>query len=306
MKTNEPIWAKPPSSNISLEDCSFYTVQDIPGLSEPTKGEWDLRKSTDDYLGHVDLRNKTVLELGPASGYLTFYMEKMGGDVTSVELSIENDKWDIVPVCKRDWQAEEREHRKNDLQGVQNAYWYAHNAFNSRSRVVHSHIYDLSPDIGLYAVSLIGCVLLHLQNPLLAMQYLLSITKEKSIITDLLPVASRTRISFRTGGSRTRSPFRSIIQNLLWRNTLSNMPHVPFMEFLPSSDGRHNFAWWLISPEAIVNMASIFGFEKNSISYHVQYQDGNAVDLYTVVCERTIPIEDCYYSWNFTEPKLSP
>ena len=68
MKSNSPIFAKPPSDNISLEDCKFYHVIDIPGLSEPTKGIWDLRKGVDEYLGHVDFKNKTVLELGPSSG----------------------------------------------------------------------------------------------------------------------------------------------------------------------------------------------------------------------------------------------
>ena len=86
MKNNSPIFSKSPSDNMSLVDCFFYHVMDIPGLSEPTKGEWDLRKGVDEYLGHVDFKNKTVLELGPASGFLTFHIEKMGGDVTSIEL----------------------------------------------------------------------------------------------------------------------------------------------------------------------------------------------------------------------------
>ncbi len=88
MKNNQPIFAKPPSDNISLEDCYFYHVMDIPGLSEPTKGNWDLRKGVDEYLGHLDFNNKTVLELGPASGFLTFHIEKNGGKVTSIDLDI--------------------------------------------------------------------------------------------------------------------------------------------------------------------------------------------------------------------------
>ena len=109
MKNNSPIFAKPPSDNISLEDCKFYHVLDIPGLSEPTKGEWDLRKGVDEYLGHVDLKNKTVLELGPASGFLTFHIEKMGGDVTSIELDYKKYGWDIVPNVKHNWKKGERE-----------------------------------------------------------------------------------------------------------------------------------------------------------------------------------------------------
>ena len=96
MKNNSPIFAKPPSNSISLEDCKFYHVQDIPGLSEPQKGSFDLRKGVNEYLGHVDFKNKTVLELGPASGFLTFHIEKMGGDVTSIELDYKKYGQDIV------------------------------------------------------------------------------------------------------------------------------------------------------------------------------------------------------------------
>lgn len=291
MTTNTLVLAKPPSNNISLEDCDFYTVQDIPGLSKPTEGEWDLRKGVDEYLGHVYFKNKTVLELGPASGYLTFHIEKTGGDVTSIELSVDNDKWDVVPACNQNWQADEKEHMKNDLAKVQNAFWYAHKAFNSNSKVVHSHVYNLPQDIGTYDISLMSSVLLHLQNPFLAIQNMLSHTKEKAIITDVLP-----------GGSRSTTSLRNVIRNLLRRDTFSNMPRVPYLQFLPKLDNPHNFAWWLISPEAIVNMASLFGFEKSSINYHVQLQNGTPVHLYTVVCERTIPIDNCNYSHNFTEP----
>jgi len=70
-------YIKRPTKKISINDCWFYHVQDIPGLSKPTKGIWDLREGVDEYLGKVDFKNKTVLELGPSSGYCTFHMEKL-------------------------------------------------------------------------------------------------------------------------------------------------------------------------------------------------------------------------------------
>ena len=84
---------------ISLEECCFYTVQDIPGQSKPTNGEWDLRKNVDKYLGNVDFKDKSVLELGPASGFLSFEIENRGGMVKSIQLSLEDDMWDVVPNC---------------------------------------------------------------------------------------------------------------------------------------------------------------------------------------------------------------
>lgn len=35
-----------PQRDVKFEECFFYTVQDIPGLIEPTKGEWDLQADT--------------------------------------------------------------------------------------------------------------------------------------------------------------------------------------------------------------------------------------------------------------------
>ena len=90
MKNNSLIFAKPPSDSISLENCKFYHVQDIPGLSEPPKGSFDLRKGVNEYLGHADFKNKTVLELGPSSGDLTFHIEKEGGKVRLVKVRLNN------------------------------------------------------------------------------------------------------------------------------------------------------------------------------------------------------------------------
>ena len=268
---------------ISLEEFIFYTVQDIPGQSEPTNGEWDLRKNVDKYLGNVDFKDRSVLELGPASGFLSFEIEKRGGNVKSIELSLEDDIWDVVPNCKIDWKKEEKEHRENDLRRVQNAYWFAHKAFNSKAKVIYSNAKNITSDIGLYDISLMGCVLLHLQDPFIAIQNMLSVTKEKAIITDLMPTGNRKFLRF----------FPRVIQRMI-KKVRVNMSG-PIVEFLPGSDDSHMFAWWLISPQTIVNMAKLFGFEKTKISYHVQYQNGKPVDLYTVVCERTIQIEDCNY-----------
>lgn len=52
-----------PLQDVKFEECLFYTVQDIPGLTEPTNGEWDLRSNTPAYLGNVEFNGKSVLEL---------------------------------------------------------------------------------------------------------------------------------------------------------------------------------------------------------------------------------------------------
>ena len=285
MKNNQPIFAKPPSNSISLEDCQFYHVQDIPGLSESPKGSFDLRKNVDEYLGHVDFKNKTVLELGPASGFLTFHIEKIGGDVTSIDIDPQNNKWDIVPNCvHNEFFAplsfdEGKKKVLDEIKKHQNAYWYAHKAFNSKSKLIHSHVNDLSAELGIYDISLMCSVLMHLQNPFLGMKNMLRHTKEKAIITEM-------------GGYTRIKSFRNIIRNLIRKIMLP--PEVPSMTYLPFR-GKKPFVWWKMSPEIISNMASTLGFEKNTTTYHKQTVDGNNLFCFTVVCERTVSIENCNY-----------
>ena len=282
MKNNSPIFAKPPSDNISLEDCIFYHVMDIPGLSEPTKGIWDLRKDVDEYLGHVDFKNKTVLELGPASGFLTFHIEKMGGDVTSIDLDHQKYNWDIISRVRDNWQEELKVLLKGEAM-LRKSYWYAHKAFNSKSKLILSHVSDLPAEIGIYDISLMCSVILHLQNPFLGIQNMLRHTREKAIITDM-------------GSYKRIKSFRNIIRNLkkYFKQLIS--PRLPVIEFYPKVNGYHDIvSWWKISPEFIVSAASILGFEISSINYHVQYFNGHPLDMFTVVCERTVPIENCNY-----------
>ena len=267
-------YTKRPTKEISINDCLFYHVQDLPGLNKPTKGGWDLRENVDEYLGKVNFRNKTVLELGPSTGYLTFHMEKLGGDITSIDLDTNVQSRDVVQRVKNDWKKELNNFMK-DESARRNAFWYAHQANNSNSKLIECHINDLPDDIGFYDISTICVVLLLLQNPFLAMQKMLSHTKEKIIITEL-------------GGYTRIKSYRNIIRNLIKKFR----PNPPTMKFLPDQN-RAPFKWWQISPEIIVNIANILGFEKSTVTYHKQIAEGKTVCMYTVVCERTVHIKDC-------------
>ena len=68
-------------------ECDFYHVVELPG-GELTKAQWDLRETADQYLGGVDFAGKRVLEIGPASGFLSFHMERRGARVFCVEPGI--------------------------------------------------------------------------------------------------------------------------------------------------------------------------------------------------------------------------
>ena len=74
--SNDKIFAVP----LKVEDpaeCDFYHTMEVPGHGLMT-GHWDLRGGVDDYLGRVAFAGQRVLEIGPASGFLTLRWKNAG------------------------------------------------------------------------------------------------------------------------------------------------------------------------------------------------------------------------------------
>jgi len=219
-----------PRTNISPEDCNFYHAMDIPGLGEVGR-EWDLRDNIDNYLGNQDLTGKRVLDVGTASGYLTFEMEKRGGDMVSFDMETGR-QWNVVPHCKLSDSMDEM--YENVVRGhnrLQNAYWYAHNAFNSKAKVFYGDIYNIPEELGQFDVVFFGMILSHLRDPFQALYSASRLSKDKVIITN----------QARSGGKAS-----DVI-------------------FLPSKDSTIYRAWWSFSDNALIQMLGVLGFEVESI-----------------------------------------
>ena len=58
-----------------LEDCFFYHAMELPGFGL-VRAHWDLRGRFDEYIGGVDVTGKSVLDIGAATGFLSFEAEK--------------------------------------------------------------------------------------------------------------------------------------------------------------------------------------------------------------------------------------
>src|SRR5271163_483658 len=178
----QSIYAQPRSVT-DPESCFFYHTIDIPGYGT-LKGEWDLRRGVDRYLGGVDLTGKRVLEMGTANGFLCFEMERRGADVVAVDLS-EEQSWDIVPFAKSDAE-EDDSSRKSHMRKINNAWWLAHAAFGSRAKVVYTSAYSVPEQIGAVDVSTFGSILLHVRDPFHALWNACRLTRETVIVTDIL------------------------------------------------------------------------------------------------------------------------
>ena len=61
----------PPRIVENLDDCYFYHTMDLPGVGV-MRGHWDLRGRFADYVGGVDVEGKSVLDVGAATGFLSF------------------------------------------------------------------------------------------------------------------------------------------------------------------------------------------------------------------------------------------
>jgi len=160
---DEKIFAAPQKVE-NLADCYFYHTMELPGHGVIEGRDWDLRGKVDEYLGKIDLAGQRVLEIGPASGFLTFEMEKRGADVVSIEVTPEHG-WDFVPYPAARLE-EVIGPRRIVMQQLKNSYWFSHTALQSKANVYYGDVYNLPAALGQFDISVMGSVLLHCRDPL--------------------------------------------------------------------------------------------------------------------------------------------
>lgn len=261
LTTEERLYAEPRLVT-DVRDCGFYHTMEIPshGLVE---GQWDLRPGIDRYLGHVSCAGKRVLDVGTASGFLTFHVERQGAEVVSYDLA-PDDPWDAVPFAGTDLASYAAE-RREAIRKLNNGYWLCHRAVGSRARLVHGTLYALPRAIGAVDIAICGSVLLHLRDPFAALQNVLGLTTETVIVADLMP--RRHLLSYWLGR---------------WRR--------PQMTFLPDMRRRApKDTWWILRPELVQAFLAVLGFEDTTVTSHWQLFGGRKRLLYTVVGRRTKP-----------------
>jgi SAM-dependent methyltransferase len=244
-----------PRSIGSLDECYFYHTMDVPGHGT-IKGEWDLRGSIDNYLGHFDFSGKRVLDVGAASGILSFHIEAQGAEVVSFDLS-ENYDWDIVPFAENDNDGT-RSKRREHLRKINNGYWLCHEAFKSSAKMVNGVVYDIPQSIGSVDVAVFGSILLHLRDPFLALENGARLAQEAVIVSDISPYG-------RWGSRYKKNP-----------------------RFMPRSlqPNGINDGWFRLPPLLVQEYLGILGFKNCSLTWH-DYKYGDRIrPLYTIIARR--------------------
>lgn len=228
------LFATPPSPFPTFFDCLFYHVMDVPGHGL-TGGQWDLRSTVDEYLGHVPFRNQRVLEIGPASGFFTFEMEKRGADVVSVEVT-EQHGWDFVPFPPSVMDPI-YEPRRKTMEQLRNSYWYAHRAHGSKARVHYGDVYQIPSELGEFDVAVMGAVLLHTRNPLRIVEQCAKRAKQ-IIITDM---------------------FHPPLEGN------------PVCKLLPTRENHIWDTWWAFSTDLFKQFLGVLEFTDIKVITHTQY-----------------------------------
>jgi O-methyltransferase len=240
-----------PRINVKLEECLFYHVMDLPGLGR-VGGQWDLRERVDSYLGNVDFTGKRVLEIGPASGFLTFAMEQRGASVVCVELTTEK-AWDFVPYPEA-YLAPIREQRRTVIAQLTNSFWLAHGLHGSSAKVHYGNIYSLPEELGSFDICVLSAVLLHCQNPTLVLEQC------------------------------ARRATTIIIVELLH----TRLEGTPVCELAPTPDNKRWDTWWSFSSDFFVQYLRVLDFNNIARTEHTQlHKDRFEMPMFTIVAARS-------------------
>jgi tRNA (mo5U34)-methyltransferase len=199
----------------------YHTVDLGHGVETP--GIYDHRPFLKRYGIPRDLRGKTALDIGTASGYFAFEMEKRGARVTATDLP----RWadhDFAPNYVPDLNEEQARSY------LQDPFLLAKEALESQVKRREINVYDLSPQtVGVFDLVFCASILLHLTDPVRALRRIRSVTREAALIA--------TAIS-RDDSQEPRAAFVGHDKAFTWW-----LPNRPCLEAMARSAGFGRVEW---------------------------------------------------------------
>jgi tRNA (mo5U34)-methyltransferase len=199
----------------------YHTIELGDGVV--TEGMFDHRGVTDRYLLPADLAGMRCLDVGTMDGFWAFEMESRGADeVVAIDLG-QPDELDWPPL----W----RDQVRPTLDETKQArFALAHDALGSSVRRVERSVYALGDDLGKFDLIFCGDLLVHLKDPITAVQRMHAACRGSTILCN--PV-KRFRFARRR----------------------------PLAEF----DGIEEFRWWLLSEASLERIMRATGFAQVQI-----------------------------------------
>lgn len=156
-----------------LDEIGWYHTQELaPGLVTP--GMFDLRPYVDRYGIPADLSGLRVLEVGTFEGFWAFELERRGAEVVAI---------DVDRIQDLDWPPRLRP-AEDGRRGE--GFELAREALGSSVQRLGLSIYDATPEAlgGTFDLVFCGSVLIHLRDPMLALERMASLCTGRLILTE--------------------------------------------------------------------------------------------------------------------------
>jgi tRNA (mo5U34)-methyltransferase len=204
----------------------YHTIELAPGVV--TRGMFDHRPAVDRFLLPADLSGLRCLDVGTMDGFWAFEMERRGAaEVVAA---------DVAGVDELDWPARWRPRVATTLDETKAArFRLAHEALGSSVQRVERSVYALDADMGTFDLVFCGDLLIHLKDPITAIQRMRLVCRGATIVYN--PIKR-----FRFGWGRALAEF----------------------------DGIEEFQWWLLSEASIRQMMLAAGFDKVEVGEAVK------------------------------------
>ena len=156
-----------------LGEISWYHTQELgPGVVTP--GMFDLRPYVDRYGIPADLAGQRALDVGTFEGFWAFELERRGAEVVAL---------DVDAIQDLDWPPRLRpagDGRRGE------GFELAREALDSDVRRVGRSVYEATPATlgGRFDLVFCGSVLIHLRDPMLALERLAALCRGRLILAD--------------------------------------------------------------------------------------------------------------------------
>lgn len=185
----------------------YHTIDLAPGMTTP--GQIDLRGLAANLLPE-DMSGLRALDVGAFDGFWSFEMERRGAEVVAIDVDkIEAAEWPPISRARLESTAAEWEIE------LGKGFRLAADALGSQARRVVCNVYDLTPERigGPVDVAFCGAILLHLRNPVAALERIWGSLKPGGEMRLLEPFSARLTL---TSPRRPAASFQAHESDFNW------------------------------------------------------------------------------------------